>query len=867
MSLDSTDRGLIKITAEFIPTVMKLQRKWVGWILVEGADGRRIKKPFNIQTGRVDGQEACRVDWHEVDRAYKAGDISGYGYSLGERGTNDDVVFIDLDNAVEVTDGENGNVIHSIKPWACDILDRFEGAYIELSPSGTGVHIIVMGTVPHSISRVKNHEGVEIYDSGRYLAMTGYMPEQLRELVSSELLDKQEALTWLYDRTEAAIRETKRATPAPTIAYTGEYGDDFEYATKILMDGWLDNRVEDYGVWLEVGFALHERFGAAGIDLWDTWSQRGMNYETGCCHNKARTFGAGSSRGKAKFGSFVTWVRQAGGPPQRPPAAPKAIMLPASGVTIYNGAGAGSEQSEDTGSKATEEPEEVILEPISLEIDHPQDPANMADLLKRYFRYYQKRVVFWRGELWQFGGSCYRNVTGDATFQAEVTRIMLDVYAANPKYNKDGEITGYHHFSCAGLTNVIQCLGAISGVAGPTEEAGFWLDESKRPAWWPEDSAWVVCCANGLLSLKTGDFTASTQDYFGTTTNGIEWTGHDTPAPEFRAWLRKVQPEALGRQQAEWLLGYTLHGDNPLSKLFFLYGKTRTGKGSMIRFMERLVGADNSTPTCMKELGSDFGLESIVGKSLLTYPDYRPTDKTGADLGQATQALLSLTGRDRQNIRRKNQKTIAATLRAKFVMGSNDVVALPDASGTIANRVHALSFDHSFLDTEAPDLDLQIWNREASGILAAAASYHGDFVANGFRFTSTSASRETSEAVRLSATPVIGYLDECFVHGGGGLVPFKESFQAFLRYLDAKNGQKRGWTENKLRCELRSNSVKTVKVGGVGHQVEYIPDRYLSELGERLVQDWKNAEQHRVNQQELTQANLDNARRSQGRFD
>ena len=346
MSLDSTDRGLIKITAEFIPAIMKCQRKWVGWILVEGADGRRIKKPFNIQTGRVDGQEACRVDWHEVDRAYKAGDISGYGYSLGERGTNDDVVFIDLDNAVEVSDDSNGNPGFQIKPWACDILDRFEGAYIELSPSGTGVHIIVMGTVPHSISRVKNHEGVEIYDSGRYLAMTGYMPEQLRELVSSELLDKQEALTWLYDRTEAAIRETKRATPAPTIAYTGEYGDDFEYATKILMDGWLDNRVEDYGVWLEVGFALHERFGAAGIDLWDTWSQRGMNYETGCCHSKARTFGAGSSRGKAKFGSFVTWVRQAGGPPQRPPAAPKARMLPASGVTIYNGAGAGS----DTGT-------------------------------------------------------------------------------------------------------------------------------------------------------------------------------------------------------------------------------------------------------------------------------------------------------------------------------------------------------------------------------------------------------------------------------------------------------------------------------------------------------------------------------------
>ena len=864
MSSGSTDRGLIQIQPEFLPVVMKLQRRWVGWLLVEAPDGRRIKKPFNIHTGSVDGQEAARADWHEVDKAYRAGVISGYGYSLGERGSNDNVIFIDLDNAVAVDDLEGGPIF-SVKPWALEILERFEDCYIELSPSGTGIHIIVRGQVPHSLSRVKNHEGVEIYDSGRYLAMTGYLPDVWRSSQPSELVEKQESIDWLYAKTEAAIRETRRNTPPPAITYDGAERDDFDYATKMLMDGWLDNRVEDYDVWLEVGFALHERFGAAGIDLWDAWSRRGMNYTEGCCHHKARSFGAGSSRGKARFGSFVNWVRAAGGPPQRAPAAPKARMVPPSGVTIHNGATA-EDSVESSMSSAEEQPEDRTVPTLSLEIDYPNDPGQMAAFLKRYFAHYQQRVVFWSGELWQFGGSCYRNVTGDAKFEAEVTRIMMDVYAANPKYNKDGEITGYHHFSCSGLTNVIQCLGAISGVDGPAEDAGYWLDESKRPDWWPEDSAWAVCCANGLLSLKTGDFIASTQDYFGTTTNGVEWTGHDTPAPEFKAWLRKVQPDALGRQQAEWLLGYTLHGDNPLSKLFFLYGKTRTGKGSMIRFMERLVGLDNSTPTCMKELGSDFGLESIIGKSLLTYPDYRPTDKTGADLGQATQALLSLTGRDRQNIRRKNQKTIAATLRAKFVMGSNDVVALPDASGTIANRVHALSFDHSFLATEAPDLDLQIWNREASGILAAAVSYHADFVANGFTFTSTEASRETSEAVRLSATPVIGYLEECFVSGSGGLVPFKESFQAFLRYLDAKNGQKRGWTENKLRCELRSNSVKTVKVGGVGHQIEYIPDRYLSELGERLLQEWKATEQHRVNQQELTQVNLDNARRNQGRF-
>jgi primase-polymerase (primpol)-like protein len=54
--------------------------------------------------------------------------------------------------------------------WASDIIKSLD-SYTELSPSGTGLHIIVRAqlTGPHH-----RKEGVELYDRGRYFTMTGH---------------------------------------------------------------------------------------------------------------------------------------------------------------------------------------------------------------------------------------------------------------------------------------------------------------------------------------------------------------------------------------------------------------------------------------------------------------------------------------------------------------------------------------------------------------------------------------------------------------------------------------------------------------------------------------------------------------------
>jgi len=69
---------------------------------------------------------------------------------------------IDLDHCIE--QGQ----IHT---RAQEIIQELD-SYSEISPSGTGVHILARGSLPGPL---RKKDGIEMYDKGRYFAVTGNM--------------------------------------------------------------------------------------------------------------------------------------------------------------------------------------------------------------------------------------------------------------------------------------------------------------------------------------------------------------------------------------------------------------------------------------------------------------------------------------------------------------------------------------------------------------------------------------------------------------------------------------------------------------------------------------------------------------------
>lgn len=95
---------------------------------------------------------------------YLNADRSTAGAGLGFVLTGDDpLACIDLDHAIE-----GGTVL----PWARRILDQLPATYVEVSPSGTGLHIWGYGEVGRGRRMRRGEESVEVYDRGRYITVT-----------------------------------------------------------------------------------------------------------------------------------------------------------------------------------------------------------------------------------------------------------------------------------------------------------------------------------------------------------------------------------------------------------------------------------------------------------------------------------------------------------------------------------------------------------------------------------------------------------------------------------------------------------------------------------------------------------------------
>lgn len=104
------------------------------------------------------------------------------------------LVFIDIDHCID----EDG----SLSDIASDIIGAFGDQYVEISQSGTGIHLITKGTIPKNFKNP--HNGVEMYFDKRFCALTG------NTLKRGEPTEDQDAVDYVFNRYKTPEREIKR---------------------------------------------------------------------------------------------------------------------------------------------------------------------------------------------------------------------------------------------------------------------------------------------------------------------------------------------------------------------------------------------------------------------------------------------------------------------------------------------------------------------------------------------------------------------------------------------------------------------------------------------------------------------------------
>ena len=152
-----------KLLEKNVPLELQETNQWVVWAMVSrGSDQKPTKIPKNPKTLR-NAKTTSADSWGSFEEACAAceanPELDGIGFVFTD---NDPYVGIDLDGVV---DRETG----ILNELATDFVSNIQ-SYTELSPSGTGLHIILRGHLPRAGSR---KGPVEMYEKGRYFTFTG----------------------------------------------------------------------------------------------------------------------------------------------------------------------------------------------------------------------------------------------------------------------------------------------------------------------------------------------------------------------------------------------------------------------------------------------------------------------------------------------------------------------------------------------------------------------------------------------------------------------------------------------------------------------------------------------------------------------
>lgn len=179
-----------------IPNELKQYPNWVVWKL-ERRNGDTTKVPYQVSGAYAKSNEpATWCDFATAVKAHARGDFDGVGFVF----TESPFVGIDLDKCRQ-SDVQD---VYRLAAWAQWIVDRVD-SYAEISPSGSGVHIIVAGTLPPGRRRYRR---VEMYESGRFFTMTGTHLAGTPQAVT----ERTDALAYIHRK--IFPQHTKQAQPA-----------------------------------------------------------------------------------------------------------------------------------------------------------------------------------------------------------------------------------------------------------------------------------------------------------------------------------------------------------------------------------------------------------------------------------------------------------------------------------------------------------------------------------------------------------------------------------------------------------------------------------------------------------------------------
>jgi len=431
-----------------------------------------------------------------------------------------------------------------------------------------------------------------------------------------------------------------------------------------------------------------------------------------------------------------------------------------------------------------------------------------------------KTLRWWRDEFYRWTGTKYARVADTELQAAVLSWLDSRMPDARPRL----------------ASEVVACLASLCRVEFSIEQPAF-IDSDSGIS--PSD---IIAFSNGLVNVSNvgGDLTIldHTPQWFSPVALDYPF---DPAAncPGWEAFLTSTLGADADNNDCIDLLqrwfGYLLTSDTSRQKFLLMIGVPRSGKGVIVRTIERVFGPDNCTTPTLSSLGATFGLWPLVGKSIALFPDAhmgRKTDSTGV-----LETIKSISGEDPQNVNRKHLSILQnVRIGVRFVITANELMHFSDASGALSARMLVLPFSNTFAGKEDRTLETRL-RAEAPGILnwALRGLYR---LREMDGFITPRASQEIFDSFKRMSSPILAFVEDACDVGPDKTAWTTEAWSAYRAWA-RRNGREAG-SQATFGERLRTcgQGVQRKRAGEKEGRGYFYAGISLNKDGEALVAEW-----------------------------
>lgn len=535
------------------------------------------KIPINVYTG---GNAQCNnpQTWATFGEcvAYKNthSAILGIGIMLGIDEKGRQIIGIDIDhiNKNDLLDTMN-DILHTVK------------GYQEISQSGDGVHVITFGTVPKGIRR---KGGLEIYDTGRYIALTG--TRVYVETQATQIGDESKNIDKIYKKyfgSAISVGETADITKPiylvmnETKPINKASSDLVEKIRKSTGGAKFDKL---YGGEWENSYPSQSEADMALCSILAFWTQKdpaqmdkifrssGLMREKWDRKERDTTYGAITINSAiAKCG--VVYNPEYDLSPANKEQVAKQVVIPTQYVNV---------------GKITDENGQVLDFDLN-------DTGNARRFTMLYnttikFNIESNTFMVWNGVKWDTD-----------TLKSAQTKLVFDGFVDNMKQDMLNEQDKETRKTKA---KNVERLYSNAGKKAVLEECQHQSNMPVRFKDFDTDD-FLFNTPNGILDIKNNQMLPTNRAYMQSQVSGTMCSNIPTPL-----WDKFLVDTFVDKETINFIqkaMGQTLIGNNKEQKFFMLYGNGANGKSVFLDVMQRVFG-----DYCKKMKMSVFTSEKIA---------------------------------------------------------------------------------------------------------------------------------------------------------------------------------------------------------------------------------------------------------------